>query len=444
MRDLIVSLIVFGSLPLILWRPWIGIIMWSWLGYMNPHRLTWGFAYDFPFAMLVAICTLAGLLFTKERRAIPFTQLTFWWLLMIVWMNVTTFFCINPERTFPEWDRTMKIQLMTFVTMVLIHRRQHINWLVWTIAGSIAFFGIKGGVFAFRTGAEYAVRGPMESFIEDNNALALALIMVLPLMRYLQLQSPSKWIRLGLSGAMVLCGLATLATQSRGALLAGSAMLFILILRSRGRLWLALAALLTVPFIVTFMPQSWFDRMGTISTYQEDASAMGRINAWWFAWNLAKDRPLVGGGFNTFDRKLFPKYAPDPKDFHDAHSNYFEMLAEHGFPGLIFYLILLGVSVLSASRVIGRVRRLHGGIREGPLQWVIDLMTMVQVGIVGYAIGGAFLGLAYYDLYYHLIAFVLILHRHVGDYEKSLVASPGVAAPSLATPGGAPRPALSR
>ena len=42
--------IVFGSIPLILSRPFFGIIMWSWIAYMAPHRLTWGVAYDFPVA----------------------------------------------------------------------------------------------------------------------------------------------------------------------------------------------------------------------------------------------------------------------------------------------------------------------------------------------------------------------------------------------------------
>ena len=48
------------------------------------------------------------------------------------------------------------------------------------------------------------------------------------------------------------------------------------------------------------MPDQWFDRMNTIQSYQEDASAMGRINAWWFAFNLANDHPITGGGLRGF------------------------------------------------------------------------------------------------------------------------------------------------
>ena len=49
MRDLFVTLIVLGALPFAFLRPSIGVLTFSWLSYMNPHRLTWGFAYDFPF-----------------------------------------------------------------------------------------------------------------------------------------------------------------------------------------------------------------------------------------------------------------------------------------------------------------------------------------------------------------------------------------------------------
>ena len=51
LRDLFVFAAVFGTLPFVLRKPYIGIYLWSWLGYMNPHRLAWGLAYDFPFCL---------------------------------------------------------------------------------------------------------------------------------------------------------------------------------------------------------------------------------------------------------------------------------------------------------------------------------------------------------------------------------------------------------
>jgi hypothetical protein len=57
---------------------------------------------------------------------------------------------------------------------------------------------------------------------------------------------------------------------------------------------------------------------------------------------------------------------------------------------------------MSATKVARRCRD------RAALKSLTDLMRMVQASLVAYATGGAFLGLAYLDLYYHLIAAVVI------------------------------------
>jgi probable O-glycosylation ligase (exosortase A-associated) len=437
-RDLLVTLIVAGSLPVILARPWIGIIMWAWLSYMNPHRLTWGFAYDFPFAQVVAIATLVGFLFTKERSGIPINRITITWLALIAWMCVTTVFALDRGVSVVEWDRTMKIQLMAIVTLLLIRTPLQVNALVWTIALSIGFFGFKGGVFAFRTGAEAGISGPMESFIEDNNALGLALVMIVPLLWYLQMRETRRWLKWGLLGGILLCGLAIFGTHSRGALLAAIAMALFLVLNTRGRVWAIVLLAIAVPLLWAFMPESWHERMFSIKDYQQDTSAMGRINAWWFAWNLALDRPLLGGGFDTFTRPLFEKYAPNPLDFHDSHSIYFEMLAEHGFVGLGLFLFLGAFAFIECGRIARRIRRYGEDTGQNDLSWGADLLPMVRVSIVGYFVGGAFLGLAYYDLYYHLVGLVVLVQRLI---DERLAQTP---ASARAPPKPQPQPGTQR
>ena len=133
---------------------------------------------------------------------------------------------------------------------------------------------------------------------------------------------------------------------------------------------------------------------------------MGRINAWHFAFNLALDRPLIGGGFGAFDRRLFRIYAPEPENFHDAHSIYFEVLGEQGFVGLGLFLLLLFLAWRSGSKIIRLTKD-----RED-MVWANNLAAMVQVSLAGYIVGGAFLGLAYFDLLYHLIA-ILVLTKTV-------------------------------
>ena len=402
MRDIFLTVVIFGSIPLILARPYIGVLLWAWLGFMNPHRLAWGFAVQFPFAQAVAIATLIGMVFSREPKRVPLTRETGVLTLFVLWMLVTTFFAFNQIDAWQQWDKVWKIQLMVFVTMMLMRTPERLQALVWLIVLSLGFYGVKGGIFTILTGGDYRVWGPAGSFIGDNNEIALALLMVIPLMRYLQLCSERRWVRIGLTAAMILSTISVFGSHSRGALVGIVAMTSVLILKSRKRFALALLMAVALPIGLLIMPQKWYGRMETIRDYRQDVSAMGRINAWGFAYNLALDRPLVGGGFETFRGYLFDIYAPNPDDFHDAHSIYFEILAEHGFVGLFLFLTLAFFAWRSCS---WQIKQARGHLELSDFG---DLARMIQVSLVAYAVSGAFLGLAYFDLYYNLIAIVIL------------------------------------
>lgn len=404
MRDILITLLVFGAVPWILRRPHIGILVWSWLAYMNPHRMAWGFAYNLPFSAVTAGALFAGLILSDEKEKFPVLPITIVWMIFVLWMVVTTFFSLNPDAAFGGLERALKIQLVALLTLMLMAKRERIDLLIWVIVLSIGFFGVKGGLFTIVTAGQHRVWGPPETFIEGNNELALALIMIIPLMRYLHMQSTNKWVMRGLVGSMILCALSILASYSRGALLTGTVMLFFFWAKSRQRLGTALVIGFLIIAVVPFIPDQWTSRMETIKRYDEDASAIGRINAWHFAVNLAADRPITGGGFNTFTDSLFVIYAPDPYDVHDAHSIYFQILGEQGYVGLVLFLLLWAMS-FGVARKIAKAT-----FRKKNLLWAMDLSTMLQVSMIGYLTGGAFLGLAYFDLPYHLMALLILTH----------------------------------
>lgn len=405
-------MIVFGSIPMVMKRPYIGVLMMAWLGYMNPHRLSWGFATDFPFVMIMAIVTMIAMLFSKEKMRIPFKLETVLLVIFILWMGITTLGALESGLAQDHYWKVVKIQIITLLTLMLITDKHRINLLVWVIALSIGFYGFKGGIFTVTSGGGFHVMGPPGTFIGGNNEIGLALLMTIPLMRYLQLQSSNKWIKLGLTALMILNILAVFGTQSRGALLGLVIIGIFLILKSKQRFSFLVVLAIAVPLVLTFMPQSWWDRMETIKHYRQDASAMGRINAWNFAMNLANDRPIIGGGYDVFNGRWFRVYAPQPENVHDSHSIYFEVLAEHGYPGLALFVGLLSITWFSGSRII---RACKG---NSELLWAENLARMLQVTIIGYMSAGAFLGLAYFDYIYHIIAIMIMLKVLVLEATK--------------------------
>jgi hypothetical protein len=87
---------------------------------------------------------------------------------------------------------------------------------------------------------------------------------------------------------------------------------------------------------------------------------------------------------------------------HDVHSIYFEIMGEHGFIGFGMFMLLALFTWRRANQVI-RV------CKDDPTRkWAADLAAMIQVSLVGYGAGGAFLGLAYFDLTYHLMIILLL------------------------------------
>jgi putative inorganic carbon (HCO3(-)) transporter len=402
LRDLVVFAVVFGALPFILRRPWIGVLLWVWLSLMNPHRLAWGLAYDFPFAALVAVFTLIGLVVGRDpirlKGGAPAAVL----FLFVAWTCVTTIFALVPLEAVPMLERFLKIQLLTFVALLTLYTRRQVEALVWVFVLSIGYYGVKGGVFTIISGGQYRVWGPPASFIYDNNALAVAIVMSIPLWMFLyRIYRRTAWLRVATAGSAVLSAASALGSQSRGALLALVATAIYLWTRTRGKLVSAAVFLVVGVSLVAFMPDKWSDRMMTITAEEgeRDLSSQGRLDAWAMLTKLAVDRPIVGGGFEPYSRQVWDQYHPNYYRAYSAHSIYFSALGEHGFVGLFLFLAVWILTWITARRLA--IETAH---REEE-DWAHSLAVLSQASLVAYLVGGAFLDLAYWDgPYYVLVA----------------------------------------
>ena len=409
-RDiLIVGIVLIGSLYA-LWQPAFGVMLWTWISIMSPHSLAFGFSQTFPVAAIAACAVLLGLLMTKERRNPFIGPAPKWLAVFMIWVCVTYPLSINVEGSWEMLSKVLKIDLMILVALMLLHSRKHIETLIWVIVVSLGFYGVKGGIFTIMHGGSYMVLGP-GGFIGGNNELALALIVTIPLMRYLQLQAKRWWVRHGLTAAMLLTAASALGTYSRGALLAIVGMAAYLWLKSKNKVLSGVLMVLLGVALVSFMPGGWQDRMNTIQTYEQDSSAQGRFIAWETAWRIAKDR-LTGAGFDMYTEEIFGRYAPVPDRIHAAHSIYFQVLGEQGFIGLFIFLAIWYSVWVTAGRMI------RDGRKNAETLWCSDLGAMCQVSLVGYGIGGAFLSLAYYDLSYNILAIVVLGSRWLRAHSQ--------------------------
>jgi len=258
--------------------------------------------------------------------------------------------------------------------------------------------------------------------IADNNDFGLALNMALPFFFFLAKTEQKPWVK-WLMGFIFMCTVpAIIFTYSRGALVGLVAILLCMLLQARQKMVLIPCVTLVFLFASLFTPQAWRDRMKTMSPDSLDTSALSRLNAWTYAWNMTKDYPIMGGGFDAFTPSLFRRYAPDPNDVHGPHSIYFGVMAEHGFVGLFLYFTLVGSCFMTLYGIVRRARY-YGDPESG------HYANILRFSLIGFLVSGAFLGRAYFDFYFTLVACVAILKqqseaRWAEDYALEMEETP--------------------
>src|SRR5699024_2012764 len=125
MRDLLLVLIVLITLPMAFMRPMVGLWLWIGFSYMNPHRLTWGFASTLPWVQVVAIVTLFSLMINpQQRKAIPWKPITVLLLVFCAWSGMSSVFAVRGDAAWDHWITLVKVLVLAFVTLVLVTDRQ--------------------------------------------------------------------------------------------------------------------------------------------------------------------------------------------------------------------------------------------------------------------------------------------------------------------------------
>lgn len=438
MRDILILMVFsYGALKA-LRAPYNGALLWVWIGLMNPHRLGWGIAYSMPLAMISAVLIVVGAATNSKRVSSPMAPPVTVLIIYMIWMGITAVTAIHQADSLAVYYDVLKVFIMVLVVASTLQTREQITGFVGVTAMSIAYFGAKGGLFTLMTGGSFRVWGPPASVVEGNNELAVALVITIPLLYFLAQQVDKvvelpvlrpfgrTWVRRAIYVVMALCAVAAIGSHSRGALLSIGAMSSVFWWRSKSKVTIGLVLILLAPALFFFMPDEWTSRMGTIKTYDQDESALGRINAWMMATNIANSR-ILGAGFLTATPLVFQMYAPEPNNVLVAHSIYFQVLGQHGYIGLFLYLLFWGLTY----RTAGRLMKLSAGRPD--LEWAGLLGSMVKVSLIGFAVGGAFLSLANWDMPFYFMGIVVMTEKLV---RKKLSEEPAAVRPTPAPQGG--------
>lgn len=405
MRGLFLLAVFAAFIAAMAVSPYSGLLAWAWFSFMHPHKETFGFTSTFSFDWYLALLTVVAWGFSRDRKFVPIGTTPAFLYLFAFWICVTTFFALDRDYSWVLWDRTMKSLLLVLFVILMTTNIVRFHAFIWICVMAIGYFAVKGAGFVALSGGGL-VFGPIDSMINDNNNLSVALACLLPLVLYLYRTSTNRLVRWACAVVGVSIIVTVVGTYSRGGLLALAAIGGLMAIRSRAKITTALVGILAVVITLMVVPPEWIERMSTIGASTVDSSVQGRYDAWDTSWNLALAR-TTGGGFRSIElRPIWDIYTSTPGSVaRAAHNMYFQVLGDHGFIGLGLFLGM----ILSAIRNTQFVIR---AAKTSPNRWHhLEAANALQLSLFGILLGTVSLSLAYFDMFLCFYGLTFALRR---------------------------------
>lgn len=275
------------------------------------------------------------------------------------------------------------------------------------------------------------------AFLGDGNDFALSVNIAIPFCLFLFFES-RKWRYKALAAAaLLLLVLCVVATKSRGGTLALACVGLYYWLKSERKVMTATMAGVVVVIVLASAPPMYFERMHSIADSQE-GSAQGRILAWTAGVKMALANPVLGAGAGHFPITYGQFYRTRTDiPWQTAHSIYFLILGELGFPGLALLLTFILWNLVANRRVF---RQLERG-DPARIATTKNLVACLSASLIAFATGGAFLSAVYYPHMYVLAGLLAAGRRIARDQIEADVRQPGDVVQSTHNARLPPRPA---
>jgi probable O-glycosylation ligase (exosortase A-associated) len=389
--------------------PFYGVFVYYLFAVLRPQFIwQWSLPTGVNWSLYVALCTIGaavlGLLGAFQvahgsggRQ--PATHRLSWAhgavLLFAVWVLITYLTAHDREVAGYWTGEYLKIFVMYFVAAYLIRTELQV-WALFLMVPVVL------GYIAYEINYLYFVNNYLS--IErngygglDNNGAGLTLAMGLPLCWFAFEGLRSRW-RWGFLVLIPIIVHAVLMSYSRGAMVSMIVACPFLVWRSRQRVRLVIAlvcfALLALPVMAGPQIRA---RFMTLEQNELDDSANQRRASWAAAWRIAQDYPIFGVGVRNACLYSL-QYGADSAG-RTIHSQYLQIAADNGFPGLFLYLLMFGTAWAS----LRQSRRSVIGRTDPEARMVNAYASGIEVSLLLYSCGAIFLSLEVFELPFLLL-----------------------------------------
>jgi putative inorganic carbon (HCO3(-)) transporter len=421
MRDLFFILFLAAMFGLGLKRPFILVLVYSYIDIVSPQRLSYFLLNSIPVSLLAFASAVGAWLIFDDKQDCRFSRRQVVMVLLLIYCWYTTTHADFPLAADHKWGWVWKALVFAIFLPLTLRTKLRIEALALVMvlcAGSII---ITGGIKTALGGGGY---GSLNLMVDNNSGLyegsiiSTVAISIIPLILYLSQHGtifPPDWrVKLFAYAFCFACLLMPIGTEARTGLVCAAILAGLMWWRTQRRVLYAGLGAFALLCSIPFLPASFTERMNTISAYQADESASTRLQVWKWTLDYVGKNP-IGGGFdnylaNSFTYHTVQKSGPADNQRVEHvivtdkgrafHSSYFEMLGEQGIPGLFLWL-LLNVGTLVQSE---RLRRRYKDTDKPEFKWVAPFAQAMVQGHIVYLVGSLFVGIAYQPFVFMLIA----------------------------------------
>ncbi|MBX9833548.1 MAG: putative O-glycosylation ligase, exosortase A system-associated, partial [Burkholderiaceae bacterium] len=415
-------------------RPFIALGMWIWTALFFPNAWMYGLGTVPRYNLIFALLAIFGYLMQKEKAPVKWGAIGTLVTVFFIWTSLSSIMGIgNPEKIIERWENLLKIVMLFYFVNLIMTKKLHVDFFLWCLVLSLGFYAVVEGLKYLSSGGAHGIAGFDGHVLGDRNELAVACVMLLPILFYLMLEYGKRYklIRFGLLGTMGLTVMTIIGTQSRGGMIALVMLFGYMFVKSDRKVSLALISIVVVGVASHFISAEWAQRMDTIGAADKDESFMGRVVAWKISLIIAMHNPIFGGGFKAVEflpvwqemalewdsYSFFPTgdVMPNTRIARAAHSFIFQLLGEHGFFGLAFYLMFVAVAFYKAGR-FAKIARQHA-----ETAWLATLGVMLQLSLFAFVLGAMALSFAYFDVTFAILAIIQVLDSRILPAELAVL-----------------------
>jgi probable O-glycosylation ligase (exosortase A-associated) len=415
-------------------RPFVFVLGYVYVDIVAPQRLSYLLLNTVPVSMIAVGLAMLGWAIADKKADSRVSGRHLLLAALLAWAAYTTWNADFPVEAMTKWDWVWKAIVFAMFLPLTLRTKLRIEALLVFMLLSVGSIIIVGGIKTALSGGGY---GTLNLMVDNNSGLyegsiiSAVAIAIIPLILFFTRHGtifPPDWrVKIFCYAFVFACLLMPVGTEARTGLVC-IAFLAVLMLRDARRRILYIAAtaflgLLSLPFL----PESFTQRMGTISEYQADSSASTRVMVWKWTWDYVKDHP-AGGGFDAYrsnkieydtvatitdesGTRLERRHVVDEQRAY--HSSYFEMLGEQGYFGFALWSLLHAIGVVRMEVIRRRYRS-----DTGSGAWISPLATAIQHSHLVILLGSLFVGIAFLPFIFMLIGLEIGLDTYLRRLDR--------------------------